>query len=82
VAGVTSIERPFIERDLDRATADQDAGRHQDRERLDIALRQAEPHAVAHQKSMEVQESEGEAETVPPQAYAATSAITGSMSWT
>ena len=69
-AGVRSIERPLVECDLDGPAAHQRADRYQDGQRPDIPLRQSEPRAVAHQESIDVQESEGEAEAVPPEVHA------------
>jgi hypothetical protein len=68
---VLTVERPFVERDLDGAAAGEDAGGEEDRESPDVAPRQTERPAVAHQEPQNVQEAERETKTVPPEVEAA-----------
>ena len=64
---MVAIERPFVERDLDRATTDQDAGGEPDREPVDVVHAEAQPGPLPAHPEVHLQEAERVAHAVPPE---------------
>ena len=67
---VVAVERPFVERDLDRASADQHPDGDEQAEAPHLPGRKPERPATA-EKEVQLEESQGEAEAVPPEVDAA-----------
>ncbi|MGH9256948.1 MAG: hypothetical protein ACRD3C_20500 [Vicinamibacterales bacterium] len=67
---MTTVERPFVEGDLDGAAADEDADGHEQAQAPDFAERHAQASTTASQEEVELQEPEGKAEPVPPEVHA------------
>ena len=65
------IERPFVEGDLDRAAADEHAGGDEQAQAPHLPRRQPERSVTASEEEMQFQESQREAEAVPPEVDAA-----------
>ena len=66
---VIPVERPFVEGDLDGASADQHPGGDEQAQAPHLAGRQPKPPMPASEKEVQLQESEGEAEAVPPEVH-------------
>ena len=68
---VIAVEGPFVEGDLDRASAHQHAGGDEQAQAPHLAGRQPQFPPTAPEEQMQLDESEGETEAVPPEVDAA-----------
>ena len=69
--GVSTVERPLVEEDLDQARSDQDDHEGREGQRIDLPGSQSQPKPPAPQEQMQVQETQGITQPVPPEIYAA-----------
>ena len=68
---MVAVERPFVEGDLDRAPAYQHAGGDEQAQAPHLAGRQPQFPPTAPEEQMQLEESKGETEAVPPEVDAA-----------
>ena len=69
--GVSTVEGPLVEHDLDQARPDQDAHEGRERQRIDLPGGESKLKPSAPQEQMQVQETQGITQPVPPEIHSA-----------